>query len=129
VFWLVIGLVSVAVLLIGIRFWIGTGSGEITRYYGSMELTNKNIPIWDPTNSIPLSPDKAVIAAIESANVGRLQPLSWDVDGVELHRYSPDTSWFYIVTLVDRRSGQYELQTVRVLMNGKVWMPERVEKR
>jgi hypothetical protein len=95
-----------------------------TDYYSSEQLTNKSIPSWNPTNSIPLSPDKAVIAAIKYANSKRPNPLSWDVDGVELVKYSPQSSWFYSVTLTDRKSGAFESEIVRVLMNGEVWEPK-----
>jgi hypothetical protein len=127
-FWLVIFLLTVALWPTGVRHLIGGESRGNTSYYSSAELTNSAIPLWNPTNTIPLSPDKAVIAAIDYANSKRPQPLSWDVDTVELRKLSPESSWFYIVTLTDRKSERYELEVIRILMNGKVWVPKGAKK-
>lgn len=96
-----------------------------TYYYNPAETTNSSIPTWNPTNSIPLAPDKAVIAAIDYASAKWPKVLSWDVDGVEIRKLSPDSPWFYSITLTDRKSGGYETEVIRVLMNGKVWKPKK----
>jgi hypothetical protein len=110
-----VAVLAVAILLPkGVRSLAEAASGESTDYYSTSGLTNSAIPLWNPTNSIPLSPDKAVIAAIKYANSKRQQPLSWDADSVELRKLSPESPWFYTVTLTDRKSGQYELEVVRI---------------
>jgi hypothetical protein len=112
----------------GIRYLTESESKGITIYYSLMELTNTAIPRWEATNAIPVSPDKAVVAAIEYANSMRPQSLSWDVDHMQLLKFSDDSCWFYIVDLIDRKSGRYESEVVRILMNGKVWKPEGSKK-
>jgi len=122
--WLIVALLALVLLPIGVGYLTGAGSRGSSNYYGTQELTNNAVPVWNPTNSIPLSPDKAVIEAIKFANSKRPQPLSWDADSVELRKLSPESSWYYIVTLSDRKSGRYQLEVVRILMNGKVWKPK-----
>jgi hypothetical protein len=79
-------------------------------------LTNYSLPSWNPTNAIPLTPDKAVITAINDAN--QKQAGSWHATHISLQRYTPSNAWFYTVTLEGPST-----MTVRVLLNGHVWKP------
>ncbi len=122
--------VSAAAILVFavLRYLSGAQSGGRTDYYSLTQLTNSAIASWIPTNPIPLSPDAAVLAAIAHANSNRQQPLSWDIESVELTKLSSESPWFYTINLTDRKSGRYELESIRILMNGEVWVPSRTEK-
>ncbi|HWF20477.1 MAG TPA: hypothetical protein VG754_14495 [Verrucomicrobiae bacterium] len=103
--------------------FLGTILADTTEYYDSKPLKDKSLPDWAGTNAIPLSPEKAVRKAIDYANSQKAHPVNWDVDAVELRRYSSDSAWFYTITLTDRKSGAYEFKVVRVLLNGEIWKP------
>ena len=117
-------IVAVMVSCSGAAGW----SGGSTKVYSSEQLENSSIPSWNPTNSMPLTPDKAVMAAQQYANAKRARPLDWDVDEVKLSHYSFSSAWYYTIALIDRKSGAFETELVRVLMNGAVWEPKSEKK-
>lgn len=112
-------LTSVSIVLL---LWPKT-TREIIYYYSMAQLTNTTMSKWNPQLPIPLSPDKAVASAINYANSNRPKPLNWDVDSIELNQYSQ--FWFYAITLTDRQSGTYELDIIRILLDGDVWKPDK----
>ena len=93
-----------------------------TQYYRPAELTNLNLPEWHVTNSIPLSPDQAVAAAVRYASNKHPEIVKWEVDSISL-RKETGAIWVYNISLIDRGSGRYETEVVRVLMNGSIWKP------
>ena len=93
-----------------------------TNYYYPADLRAKNLPTWQVTNTIPLTPDQAVLAAMRHVNTKHSTITKWDVDGIDL-RKEFDVTWTYSVSLTDRSSGRYEFEVVRVLMDGSIWMP------
>jgi hypothetical protein len=93
-----------------------------TDYYYPADLKTMKLPTWDVTNAIPLTPDRAVLAATRYLNTKQPDIVSWDVDRIELsHEF--DSTWTYIISLTDRHSGRYDFEIVRVLMDGNVWKP------
>jgi hypothetical protein len=93
-----------------------------TNYYYPADLKGKNLPVWQVTNAIPVTPDQAVLAATGYLRTKYPSIASWDVDSIDLRREF-GTAWTYGVTLTDRQSGHYNLEVVRVLMDGSVWKP------
>lgn len=93
-----------------------------TQYYHPADLKVMNLPKWNGTNTIPLSPDKAILAAMRYASSKNPSVSSWDVDGVEI-RNNASSDWVYTITLMDRQSGAYKFEVIRVLMDGSVWEP------
>ncbi len=93
-----------------------------TNYYYPADLKAKNLPPWHVTNTIPLTPDQAVLAATRHLSTKHPSTTNWDVDSIDL-RKEFDTTWTYSISLTDRRSGRYEFEVVRVLMDGSIWMP------
>jgi hypothetical protein len=97
---------------------LGSSTGQLastSAWYPSV-LTNYTLPSWNPTNPIPFSPDKAVIAAMKHAN--QKQPGSWRATRISLQRFTRSDPWFYIVTL---EGPSY--MNVHVLLNGDIWRP------
>ena len=94
----------------------------VTNYYYPADLKAKNLPTWQATNAIPLTPDQAVLAAMRHVSTKHPSVTKGDVDGIDL-RKEFDTTWTYSVSLTDRGSGRYEFEVVRVLMDGSIWMP------
>ena len=92
-------------------------------YYYADDLKAMNLPTWNPPDPIPLSPEQAVQVAVSHLQTNYPTIRKWDVDGVELKRQG--SVWVYLVALTDRKSGKYEFETVRVLLNGSVWKPAR----
>ncbi len=93
-----------------------------TRYFYPADLKTRNLPAWQVTNAIPLTPDQAVLAAMRHASTTHPGVTTWDVDGIHLQREF-DTTWTYNISLTDRRSGGYAFEVVRVLMDGSIWKP------
>ena len=92
-----------------------------TGYYYPADLKSMNLPTWQVTNAIPVTPDQAVIAAIRYFTPKHADIASWDVDRIDL---SPsDGAWTYSIILIDRHSGRFDVEDVRVLMDGNVWKP------
>jgi hypothetical protein len=119
-----ISLVTLGILLINYldREGIIDFSKGRTEYYHPVDLKAMNLPKWNVTNAIPLTPDKAVLAAMRYASSKHPGVSSWDVDSIDLQNdTTPD--WTYTVTLTDRKSGRYEFEVVRVLMDGNIWKP------
>ena len=111
------GIVGLALLLVSCSKTTTTTTG----YYYPADLKSMNLPTWQVTNAIPVTPDQAVMAAIRYYTPKHPDIASWDVDRIDL---SPsDGAWTYNITLIDRRSGRFDVEDVRVLMDGNVWKP------
>ena len=80
-----------------------------------------NLPTWQVTNAIPVTPDQAVSSAFRYLTPKHPDIASWDVDTIDLS--SSAGIWVYNITLVDRRPGHFGMEIVRVLMDGNVWRP------
>lgn len=109
--------------LIGCRD--GTSGSKIQRYDPN-SLRGRNLPEWTGTNGIVLSPDKAVLAAIERANSIHGTNLVWELRTVSLQRVGPELPWYYNVYLIERQE-PFRSETIYVLLNGEIWQPYRVE--
>ena len=94
-----------------------------TQYFYPSDLKSMNLPAWQVTNTVPLVPDQAALAAMSYASTKHHNVMTWDVDSIELRREPGTATWIYSVSLTDRQSGQYNFEVVRVLMNGSVWKP------
>lgn len=97
-----------------------------TAYYHPADLKSMKLPTWQVTNAIPLTPDQAVLAATRYLTPKHPDIAAWDVDSIDLSHY--DDIWTYRVSLIDRHSGRYESEYVRVLMDGNVWKPSSERK-
>ena len=93
-----------------------------TQYFYPADLKTMNLPAWQVTNAIPLTPDQAVLAAMRHASTKHRGITTWDVDRIDLHKEF-DTTWTYSISLIGRGSGRYAFEVVRVLMDGSVWKP------
>ncbi|MGZ8938338.1 MAG: hypothetical protein ACXW32_03915 [Limisphaerales bacterium] len=93
-------------------------------YYFPADLQVMNLPRWDLTNTVPLSPDGAVRAAMRYGTELHPEIVAWDVDRISLERQADDV-WSYNISLVDRKSGRYSTAYVKVLMDGRVWKPQK----
>jgi len=93
-----------------------------TQYFYPADLKTMNLPAWQVTNAIPLTPDQAVLAAMRHASTKHPGITTWDVDRIDLHKEF-DTTWTYSISLIGRGSGRYAFEVVRVLMDGSVWKP------
>lgn len=91
-------------------------------YYFPADLQTMNLPHWELTNAVPLSPDAAVRAAMEYGKERHPGTLVWDVDRISLEQHGKGV-WLYNIDLVDRESGGYSAVSVKVLMNGRIWKP------
>jgi hypothetical protein len=80
-----------------------------------------NLPVWQVTNAIPVTPDQAVAAATRYLAQKHPDIASWDVDSIDLSHN--DGLWTYRISVIDRHSGRYAVEDVRVLMDGNVWKP------
>ena len=93
-----------------------------TAYFYPADLKAMSLPQWQVTNAIPLTPDQAVLAATRHLSAKHPSITAWDVDSIDL-RKEFDATWTYSISLTDRRSGRYEFEVVRVLMDGSIWKP------
>jgi hypothetical protein len=101
---------------------------DVGEWWDTSDLKEMNLPIWQVTNAIPLTPDKAVLAATHylSTNYVGFGVFSWQVDNLAL--YQEDSSnWTYTMTLTvmltNHFSSHTEFPSVKVLMDGNVWKP------
>lgn len=119
----------VAIGLFGFLFLLPSCSKTTTTtagYYYPADLKSMKLPTWQVTNAIPVTPNQAVMAAIRYFTPKHPDIASWDVDGIDL---SPsDGAWVYRITLIDRRSGRFDVEDARVLMDGNVWKPSAERK-
>ena len=97
-------------------------SSTTTNYYYPADLKARNLPTWHVTNAIPLTPDQAALAAMSHVSTGHPSITTWDVDSIDL-RKEFDTTWVYRISMIDRRSGHYNFEVVKVLMDGSIWLP------
>jgi hypothetical protein len=98
-------------------------STHSTIYYYPDDLKSMNLPVWEVTNAIPLTPDRAVLAATRYATRQYSDITAWDVESIELRKqFGTSNTWVYSVSLVDPKSGRREYD-VRVLMDGNIWKP------
>ena len=98
-------------------------------YYYPAELQNMNLPRWNLTNAIPLSPDAAVRTAMRHASEQHPGIVSWDIDRMSLEKQGSGGLWSYNIGLIDRRSGKYVDACVKVLMDGTIWKPTKEERK
>jgi hypothetical protein len=112
--------------LIGMALLLGSCSESSNRgviYYYPDDLKSRNLPVWEVTNAIPLTPDRAVLAATSYATSEHSDVAAWDVESIELQKqFGTINTWVYSVSLVEPKSGRREYG-VRVLMDGSVWKP------
>ena len=109
------------------------GSVEFRRhpgvdYYYPADLQTMNLPSWNLTNAIPLSPDAAVGAAMRYATEQHPNISIWEVDRIFLEKQG-SRIWSYNLGLIDRQSGRYVDAYVRVLMDGSIWKPTKEERK
>ena len=88
-----------------------------------------NLPAWNLTNSIPISPDAAVRAAMHYASEKHTGITAWEADEISLEKEGDEGIWAYVIGLIDRHSGRYEEEYVRVLMDGRIWKPTKEERK
>ena len=98
-------------------------------YYYPTDLQTMNLPAWNLTNSIPLSPDAAVRAAMHYASEKHPGITSWDVDRISLEKQESGGIWSYNIDLIDRQSGRNSTEYPRVLMDGSIWKPTTAERK
>ena len=110
------GIAGLAIVLVSC-----SKSPMTTSYYYPADLKMMNLPTWHVTNAIPVTPNQAVLAAFRYLAPKHPNIASWDVDRIDL---SPsDGAWMYSIALIDRHSGRFDVEDVRVLMDGNVWKP------
>lgn len=98
-------------------------SGRTVSYYYPDDLKGMSLPVWEVTNSIPLPPDKAVMAAASYASTRHPTITSWDVENIGLGKeFGTTNTWIYDISLTDPKSGSREY-SIRVLMDGTIWKP------
>ncbi|HEU5123408.1 MAG TPA: hypothetical protein VFW05_05015 [Verrucomicrobiae bacterium] len=110
-------LLSLLVLL----FVVSCSRTSTTEYYYPADLKGRTLPVWQVTNAIPLTPDHAVIAAMEGLKTKHSDIASWEVDSIDLRK--DYDYWVYNIMLTARQSGRLEFQNVKVLMDGSIWEP------
>jgi hypothetical protein len=98
-------------------------------YYYPADLEKMNLPSWHLSNSIPLSPDAAARAAMHYATEKHPEVTTWDADRISLEKWGSSGTWTYQIGLVDRQSGGYVDEEVRVLMDGSIWKPTKEERK
>lgn len=100
----------------------GIPIGSSVEHYTPSELKRLNLPIWKLTNSVPLSPDDAIVIAFRELGARHPNITRWDVERVEIVK-EIDGIWIYLIDATDRTSGGMAFESIRVLMNGEVWKP------
>jgi hypothetical protein len=98
-------------------------------YYYPADLQTMNLPPWNLTNAIPLSPDAAMRAAMHYASEKHPGITTWEADRISLEKEGDGGIWAYEIDLIDRQSGRYEVEGARVLMDGSIWKPTKEERR
>jgi hypothetical protein len=118
-------IVTAVLIVIGIYNLMNSewAPGASVKYYTPADLTTMGLPAWHLTNAVPLSPDQAIGSACRYATKQHPGVSNWDVDRIELVRETDDI-WTYHAFLVDRGTGRYETEDIRILMNGNVWEPK-----
>jgi hypothetical protein len=118
------GFAAVILLVIVVRYMMDVeiSHGANVKHYNAASLIKMGLPEWHLTNTVPITPDKAILSAFGYATTKHPSITHWDVDQIELIRENYDI-WTYHIFLTDRISGHYEVEDVRVLMNGSVWEP------
>jgi hypothetical protein len=98
-------------------------------YYYPADLQKMNLPSWNQTNAIPLSPDSAMRAASAYATKKHPGVTTWEADRISLEREGSSATWTYTILLIDRQTGSYADENVRVLMDGSIWEPSKEERK
>lgn len=93
-----------------------------TAYFYPADLKAMNLPQWQPTNAIPLSPDQAVLAAMRHLNTKYTNVTAWEVEHIELQK-EVDAIWAYTISLTSQSPGSHRYEIIRVLMDGSIWHP------
>ena len=65
-----------------------------------------NLPVWQVTNAIPVTPDQAVATAIRYLIPKHPDIASWDMEGIDLSH--DQGAWVYRISFIDRHSGRYD---------------------
>ncbi len=102
-------------------------SGE--DYYYPADLQSMNLPSWNLTNAIPLSPDAAVRAAMHQAGQKHPEIVAWEIDRVSLEKEGNGGIWSYDISLIDRQSGRFVDASAKVLMDGSIWEPTKDQRK
>jgi len=114
-----VGLIGMALLLVS----CSRSSSDRVIYYYPDDLKSRNLPVWEVTNAIPLTPDRAVLAATRYAAGEHSDVAVWDVENIALQKqFGTIDTWVYSISLIDPKSGRREWD-VRVLMDGSIWKP------
>jgi hypothetical protein len=103
---------------------------EVGEWWDPSELNSMNLPTWQVTNAMPLTPDKAVLAATRYLRAKHGDISSWQVNQIYLAQEPWNSSnWTYTivlsVALPQRQSSPFHIEwpVVKVLMDGNVWEP------
>jgi hypothetical protein len=127
--WVLICWASVATVVAALALWrylddAGFEFGPIkdVDYYEIPDLRRLNLPSWNQTNTLPLSPELAVKLGL--AEVQRRHPSDgeWALKHLELERQYDDV-WAYNLTFTQRTGLGHDV--IRVLMSGEVWQPKK----
>lgn len=118
---------SVAISILGLALLSAVSCskdrGTVYNYYYLEDLENMNLPVWLVTNAIPLTPDRAVLAATQYSISKHPNITSWDVSRIDLQKkFGMKDMWVYNISLADPKSEIYEFDVV-VLMDGSIWKP------
>lgn len=113
---------SLIIVPMCMSFGCGTKTEHSSGVYQASDLETKNLPAWDVTNAIPITPDKAILSALSYVDNKVKTKHIWVVETINL--YKVNGVWLYDIFMVDREPGHSESEFVRVLMNGEVWKPE-----
>ncbi len=88
------------------------------------ELETLDTNSWHLTNSIPLTPDKAVISAISYLELKYPKSENFSVDKIEILQWGEH--WYYQIAFFKKRNDGaiVNQECVYVLLSGKVWQPK-----
>jgi hypothetical protein len=99
------------------------GTPRNISYYEIKDLRSLKLPVWTPTNNLPLAPEIAIKSALTDVQGKYPGIFGWRVNRLELERQY-DEVWVYNISLVQGDDVVRNHKVVRVLMNGEVWQPK-----
>lgn len=94
-------------------------------YYYPADLQKMNLPTWNLTNALALSPESAIKAASTYASKKHPKVLAWDSDRISLNRQGDSGIWVYEILLIDRQNDSHANENIRVLPDGSIWESEK----
>jgi hypothetical protein len=92
--------------------------------YDFSDIKNWALPVWNPTNAIPLLPNVAVNTAMLNASKRHPGIIAWEVEHLSLEHLTDNQAWYYEVVLIEQ-SNRSAIEIVYVLMDGSVWEPRK----